>query len=107
MLVITSCAALDVTEGTFVDAKTGINFTTYTPPLRGDGNGYFTFGLALPENGGSQNVTEYIGLLVCRFNSGQYVTLMVLPRAAKASAPLTGQGGAASLMLDTWRWIFF
>jgi Cytochrome domain of cellobiose dehydrogenase len=55
-----------MTMGSYVDAKTGINFTTWTAQPDSNGNGAFTFGMVLPEDATSKDATEYIGLLVCR-----------------------------------------
>lgn len=50
-------------QGSYVDAKTGIKFATWSPQGE-EGGGPFTFGLVLPADAMSVNVTEYIGMLV-------------------------------------------
>ncbi|KAH8883569.1 CBD9-like protein, partial [Thozetella sp. PMI_491] len=55
----------EATVGTYTDAKSGIKFTTWTPPPTDSGNAGYTFGLVLPGNALTTNATEYIGLLRC------------------------------------------
>jgi Cytochrome domain of cellobiose dehydrogenase len=52
-----------MTMGAYTDAKSGINFMTWSTGL--GTSGAFTFGLVLPQDALSNNATEYIGLLVC------------------------------------------
>ena len=60
------CAGQDpgMTQGAYTDPATGIDFTTWSADPDSDGDGAFTFGLALPEDAATRDATEYIGLLV-------------------------------------------
>lgn len=74
-----------MTEGSYTDPDTGIEFKTWST----SGNAApFTFGLALPGDALTNDATEYIGLLVCRF----------VFRPPVANTPLTNYSAAKSQM---------
>ncbi|KAL1897579.1 hypothetical protein Sste5346_003884 [Sporothrix stenoceras] len=63
----TAAVAQDFTlsPSTFVDAPTGINFSTWSTPGI-NGTGAFSFGFVLPEDALQKDATEYIGRLQCQ-----------------------------------------
>ncbi|KAL2178314.1 cellobiose dehydrogenase [Thermothelomyces heterothallicus CBS 202.75] len=60
-LLLQQCAA-QMTEGTYTDEATGIQFKTWTTSEGAP----FTFGLTLPADALEKDATEYIGLLRCQ-----------------------------------------
>lgn len=53
-----------MTPGVYTDSKTEIQFSTWSQEPDEVGNGGFVFGMVLPEDAGTKNATEYIGMLV-------------------------------------------
>ncbi len=91
--VIAPCLAQfpDLAPGTYTDAATNITFATWSTPN-------FLFGISLPQDAATRNVTEYIGYLVrssresWSLGSSDHATAC---SDAKARQP-TSQAGAAS-----------